>query len=612
MAQTGIPGLDVYERFGGPRTASPAGGWAPGSSPQAQKWQGLRSPPTPPTEGSVARALRSVPGTLAEGTTPMGGALRAGGAAVAGAPEALKVGKVLANPNTTALDVGTQAGEGVTKLATAGLGATTGAALGTAAAPLLGPLAPAGPVLGGLAGGIYGYYAGDKAIRGLRTQFGLDPRGPAETMPPPPAAYSAGSAGAPGSSSSAPNAVDTTSYRTEGANRPLRSMPPVPDQPSSDNVVTRANNSFSGKNVREGWRYADGSEPKYGVTVVPGMGREEAALRAAALPQTRRELDAYEGFATPGVGGFGGRTLSSGLREIADSQPSASVLNNDGLSGRQREQFRVAREGQRIQREGQGLNYDAALRGQDVQARGQDVNASTAMRGQDVQARGQDLSYDASMYGTDMSARGTRAQLAQQRATSLRDQYNKDRDFLAAQTERDRTAAEASDTALTKQLETRYRTTDDKGNNVPDANKVAAYKRAAASTIPALADMLRKTGSEEAARKAAELEKRGPSALTPSDHDMMQRLFDQRDIMRQSYGFLPGASDFVESDNLLDYMQAGGDKGVYRGLTGQRVRTVNGSTVDVDKLKYGPSGNTVWWNMGPANANNVRGLRGLE
>ena len=46
-------------------------------------------------------------------------------------------------------------------------GVVGGAAIGTAVAPFLGPFAPAAPVLGGLAGGAYGMWAGDTAASGL-------------------------------------------------------------------------------------------------------------------------------------------------------------------------------------------------------------------------------------------------------------------------------------------------------------------------------------------------------------------------------------------------------------------------------------------------------------
>lgn len=62
-------------------------------------------------------------------------------------------------------------GEGVAggALRTVGVvpGAIGGAALGTAVAPFLGPAAPAGPFIGGLAGAAYGMWAGDTAAEGL-------------------------------------------------------------------------------------------------------------------------------------------------------------------------------------------------------------------------------------------------------------------------------------------------------------------------------------------------------------------------------------------------------------------------------------------------------------
>ena len=56
-------------------------------------------------------------------------------------------------------------------------GAVGGAAIGTAVAPFFGPFAPAAPVVGGIGGGVYGWWAGNKAKEG----FGL--RSPEEMSP---------------------------------------------------------------------------------------------------------------------------------------------------------------------------------------------------------------------------------------------------------------------------------------------------------------------------------------------------------------------------------------------------------------------------------------------
>jgi len=56
-------------------------------------------------------------------------------------------------------------------------GVVGGAAIGTAVAPFFGPFAPAAPVVGGIGGGVYGWWAGNKAKEG----FGL--RSPDEMSP---------------------------------------------------------------------------------------------------------------------------------------------------------------------------------------------------------------------------------------------------------------------------------------------------------------------------------------------------------------------------------------------------------------------------------------------
>ncbi len=84
------------------------------------------------------------------------------------------------NPNASPVDVATQASQGVGRMASAGLGAAGGAALGA----MTGPLAPVAIPLGAIAGGAYGYWAGNKAIEAGRSALGVDPRAPVDQLKP--------------------------------------------------------------------------------------------------------------------------------------------------------------------------------------------------------------------------------------------------------------------------------------------------------------------------------------------------------------------------------------------------------------------------------------------
>lgn len=105
----------------------------------------------------------------------------AGRAATIAAPaiEAGRTAMVAASPTMTGADVAEQGFGGAGKLATAGLGATGGAALGA----MTGPAAPIAVPLGALVGGALGYYGGGAAISGAKRMLGLDPRTPYERLP---------------------------------------------------------------------------------------------------------------------------------------------------------------------------------------------------------------------------------------------------------------------------------------------------------------------------------------------------------------------------------------------------------------------------------------------
>ena len=325
------------------------------------------APAAAPAAGGIAAPQRA--GTLARGgLRTLAGPV---GIAAAAAPEALDVGRVLKNPAATGIDVATQAAEGVGRLAAAGAGAAGGAKLGAMAAPFLGPVAPLAPVVGGIAGGAYGYFAADQAIKGARQAVGVDPRSPVDQIPP---------------------AAAASARRDAGAGRGFVNPPSIADMPAPQpgpNTIIRDGNSYSGpKDITEG---AEIRRPNMalrngGQLSVAGGGDEVAAIDArvrdinASMAQTQRGLDAYgPGPQGGGVGGIGGRTLSSANREAFDETPSASVLPAQGQSVRQFQDLRAAeREGIR--------NRMLTERGQDMTLAGQQA-AAGAQRGiADLQA----------------------------------------------------------------------------------------------------------------------------------------------------------------------------------------------------------------------------------
>ena len=342
-----IPVGEATELAGMPPEFQPPRAAAPAAAPGAASIDA-------PTQraGTLARGgLRALAGPV--------------GAAAAAAPEALDVARVARNPNATGIDVATQAAEGVGRLASAGAGAAGGAKLGTLAAPFLGPAAPLAPLVGGIAGGAFGYYAADKAIRGARELAGVDPRSPVEQIP----------------------AAPTPVRRDAGAGRGFVNPPSIADMPAPQagpNTIIRDGNTYSGPpNVTEG---AEIRRPNMALrnggqlSVVGGGGEEVAAIDArvrginASMANTQRALDAYgPGPQGGGVTGIGGGTLSRANNQRFDGTPSLSVLPAAGQSVGQFQALRAAeREGMR--------SRETTERGQDAQLQAQ-LATSSAQRG---------------------------------------------------------------------------------------------------------------------------------------------------------------------------------------------------------------------------------------
>lgn len=184
-ARAGGAGAPPVPPAGGP----PAGAPAAGPSAYARFMEGASAQKgfVPPGGATIAKAA-----TLAgKGAKLAGGAaMAAGGAAlpylgraaslIEPVIEAGRVVNVAADPESSKADVATQAAEGVGRGAATIAGGMAGAQFGTMAAPFLGPLAPAGPVVGGIVGGGLGYFGGDHAIKALRGYFGLDTASPSE------------------------------------------------------------------------------------------------------------------------------------------------------------------------------------------------------------------------------------------------------------------------------------------------------------------------------------------------------------------------------------------------------------------------------------------------
>ena len=319
-----IPGIDVQERPWGPRDTQVFGGRPAGVPPHISPMNGAdaaaynASPEGQATARAAAQqkftdmgygqragsgAARAAAGdaataaraaaTAAPSIAPVvakpGLVSRALGAANVGAQrlsgaagtalEGYNVAKVAADPNSSKIDVATQAAEGAGKLGATTAGAGLGAALGTAVFPGI------GTALGGVAGGAAGYFGGDAAIHGLRNVFGVTEDSPIDRVGndvsviralgratdgkgfdgSAPAAPASPAVAAPAAAGVAPTVAqpagpqmgpqDNPSPYLRGALTGGGSMVVDPSAPYDkngglrDNVIMRNGNSYSGGNV---------------------------------------------------------------------------------------------------------------------------------------------------------------------------------------------------------------------------------------------------------------------------------------------------------------------------------------------------------------------------
>jgi hypothetical protein len=344
-------------------------------------------------EGPPAAQQAAAPAQQAAAPKParfggIGGALRTAGpaigAAALGAGEALDIGKVLANPATSGLDVATQTAEGVGRLASAGAGAMGGAKLGAMAAPFLGPLAPAGPLIGGVVGGGIGYLSADKAIQGGRQAMGADPRSPVQTMEqlqPAAAAPAQPTRQAP-TLAAGPNAGNGRGF----VNPPLVQGPgDIGGAP--EGTITRQGNSYSGTNVKEGAAIVgpDGTPrtARGSLTVLDtSAGRTADQQQLARLVDERREREAMP---VGGMTGIGGGAF--GLNYRRDLGPGATEML--GLNARQRATLLGQRYATDTQRYTSEQQRSALERGQDMSLAGRQITGANDSRIESLRGRNQ-------------------------------------------------------------------------------------------------------------------------------------------------------------------------------------------------------------------------------
>lgn len=250
-----------------------------------------------------------------------------------------------------------------------------------------------------------------------------------------------------------------------------------------------------------------------------------------------------------------GVDINRGVKGTEDEQLKALAVSPFGTPGRAHAQRLIqAREEQAVVRRGQDIQERVAMAPALLAAQQRAMMADIFQRAGGDRVKAANMADASGLTSVAKEFReGTKA------GNDIQDTQQKNRSDAENQ--------------QTKNLETRYRTKDDKGADIPDHQKVALYKQAAAVTVPELAKELHKRGvaaggkaGAEAVAKAKDLIARGPAALDDKDHEDLQQLFDIRDRMAQSRGMLYGSAGYTHSDNLLDYRQLPIEKGIDKGI----------------------------------------------
>jgi hypothetical protein len=651
----GIPGLDVEELPANRATmrqfmADPGPGnprVGPGGSPQAQAFQtanaanigppepaGLRTPPSgTPVRDALARAardpslgLRSAGEAVGQGAVKYGGQsaqmLRTAGQAVgktllgssnsilSGAAATMGHGNAYFDkdmPMTDKLRMGA-----TDALATAGGagGAIFGGGVGSVV-PVAGTLA--GAVAGGYGGERLGRKAGNFLFGGDEAQKrnGYDPeRNLVDVARDGLKGKGEDSFGVRSFGAGAGRGFDTSQIIN-----PAQPMQPnVPDAPASPGssaaaAIAQANAVRAGQGSAE----APAAQPTAQPQGLRGPAYTPETATHAEVMQAAKAADAYNGFATPGVSGIRDTAREKWNNEF-DRRSAMSDLDFAARTSA-RSPERIAARQAYASLAGQGGADGSAERIAGLRERGETQRAIAANQ---TQAGIHRENNAATRYGAELGLQGHRMSNDVARAQAMRDQGNKDRQYTldvakygTEVADKNRAASEGAAKAEQTGLENRFRTTDDKGNNVADHAKIASYNIAVDATLPSLITELLAAGTPEARSKAQELQTRGRAALGPEDHDQLQQLFATREQLRGARSKLPGGAEFIDSNDLTQYRQKAGAQGIQKNaITPDRVQFRGGSSATKNDLQLSGGANAFWPDFGKVrNDNLTRGVR---
>ena len=584
----------------------------PAPTPMQSMADSLR---TPPPVAAATQQARSMPPNSGPQNAPPG--YRAGQSAGKGVMQAAKfAGKVAPalgvaieagdvydvakGPNTTKIDVGTQAAEGISKLAGATAGGLAGAAAG-------GPFAP----LTGLAGGVAGYYAPELATKALRWATGQDTASPIDRVRTQQTAQAA-----------LPVPTAQLAQSAQAASAPVSTAQPAPgpqavtpeDHTASDRLINSAFYNRPRTGMIPGG--VDQNGLKYGETWDEGnmntlrmdgssLKKYNAGLaeRGAGIQVTKdangqlRLSNSTDPEKMRYVGADGSPTnqyertgqYAQGMQQLEAAR--ATLRNPDGSNWSARDNATMAAN----LRDGRDP-YQGTSRGEREEDRipavgefghNRAVAAKLAKEQNATVRRGQDIQSADSRYGHELSTEVSRDR--------LRYDMNKDqRDYKTGREDKGFEKSQASEKSWAEHANTMFRTVDDKGNSVPDTNKAAEYTQFVDQGIGLMIPRLEQSGDPQKVAYAQRLKAEGRAALDAADKAELPTLFGRQQIHKQTTGSGPFSSGGASSMDPADYRIVGNDNGVFQ----ERVKTKGGQTIPETNLRYGANANRFFWNSG--------------
>jgi len=329
-----------------------------------------------------------------------------------------------------------------------------------------------------------------------------------------------------------PQVYDATGKATQSQVR--ASKPQEPAAP--DNMITvRNGNEFSGENIREGFGY-EGTlrrmPGEYGLTsmpadnfasVSPALDRQRAEAMAQLTPaQAAAALGdpGYSRGATPGMGGFGGATLSSAANER---------FNYAGLPEREKDRQATLRT---AQMQADARRYEA------------DAQEQSGLRADATTRRGQDLD----LMGRETVARTSLRSIERAAEKDAFDREIKLAEFRANRGDKAFEQKQTRETNLQRNIEAANTTMVD-GKPVVNAAAAAEYRR----------------GID---RSVARLGLDGVDKLSPRAEQQLFAASDLLRTMRENASWVPWAPDALKTVDPLDltdlYVAKNGDRVITR------------------------------------------------